>query len=411
MANKCTLDEVLIQGHSVTCKFTLTGEWEKFFTADSMKVEYGIDISNVPKSVAVIPFLANILPIVWVCDAELVIPELDKSFYDSIPDFKKGYTDMYPMLDLKGTVTVGSIIDNALQGTGAIAFFSGGVDAFNTLVKHATEKPTLVTLWGADVKLSDSEGWEKVETHIKGTAKAFGIEYVSVKTEFRSFIKESPLSVAVEKSGDGWWHGFQHGIGIICHAAPIAYAMGKSVVYFASSFTAKDKGKVTCASDPTIDNFVRFCGAKVVHDGYEFDRQAKIHNIVEYAKHNNVEIPLRVCWESSGGSNCCKCEKCWRTILGVYAEGVNPQDYGFDYDSFSELSKLIYRKRELLAWHRESRYLPIQNRLKEVYQREEVEPNLRWFYDIDLDSLQKRFEFMKLKKRVVRKIKRMLGKR
>lgn len=411
MANKCTINEVLVQGHSVTCKFTMEGEWKKYFVADSVNIEYSIDISDVPAGVAVIPFLANILPIAWISDAKIVLKELDKSFYDSIAEFKKGYIDMYPMLEFKGEIDVENIVDCQRSGNGAIAFFSGGVDAFNTLVKHAEEKPTLVTLWGADVKLSDEEGWKKVETHIKSTAEEFGIDYVSVKSEFRTFLKEWPLSMAVEKSGDGWWHGFQHGIGIICHAAPIAYAMGKSVIYFASSFTAKDKGKVTCASDPTIDNFVRFCGAKVVHDGYEYDRQAKIHNIVDYSQKEKVSIPLRVCWESTGGSNCCKCEKCWRTILGVYAEGVNPKEYGFDYNDFSELCKLIYSKRELLAWHRDSRYAPIQARVREVYTKDTVEPKLKWFYNINLDSLQRRYDWVTFKGKVKRKLKRMLGKK
>lgn len=40
---------------------------------------------------------------------------------------------------------------------------------------------------------------------------------------------------------------------------------------------------------------------------------------------------MRVCWESTGGSNCCNCEKCWRTILALYAEGENSREYGFDY--------------------------------------------------------------------------------
>ncbi|MCR4677124.1 MAG: hypothetical protein K5679_00030 [Lachnospiraceae bacterium] len=410
MNNRISVDKVLIQGCSIEYKFCLEGDWKKAFNSESMRIEYSIDVSSVPESIAVIPLLANILPIAWVYDAKIAVRECDKSFYDSIADFKKGYKDMYPMLELKGEIEVGTLVDNKATGDGTVAFFSGGVDAFNTLVKHATEKPTLVTLWGADVKLSDAEGWKNVETHILNTAEEFGIDFVSVKSEFRDFIKMWTLTAAVEKSGDDWWHGFQHGIGIICHAAPIAYVLGKSTVYFASSFTAADKGKVKCASDPTIDNFVRFCGARVVHDGYEYDRQAKIHNIVEYAKESGRKIALRVCWEATGGSNCCKCEKCWRTLLGVYAEGENPNNYGFDYESFPDLCKLIYKKRELLAWHRDSRYAPIQKRMRELYTAETVEPNLKWFYNINLDSLELRYFRKTLGKRIVNKIKWVLKK-
>ncbi len=408
MGNKCSIKEVLVQGNSITCKYAVEGEWKKCFSSESMKVEYSIDVSNVPKSVAVIPFLANLLPMAWVFDAEIEVKELDRAFYDSIKDFKKGYINMYPTMDLKGSLSVSDLVDSQVNGDGSIAFFSGGVDAFNTLVKHYEEKPTLVTLWGSDVKLWDSEGWEKVTTHLKETAESFGIDYVTVKSEFRTFMDDLPLNVAVKKSGDGWWHGFQHGIGIICHAAPIAYALGKKSIYFASSFTANDRGKVTCASDPTIDNFVKFCGASVYHDGYEFCRQDKIHNIVEYTRKNKTNIALRVCWQSTGGSNCCNCEKCWRTILGVYSEGENPQEFGFAYKDFGTLCKKMYKKRELFAKDKGLRYKPIQQRMNETYKLEEVDPAIKWFYGIDLEKLNTRYVWKTFWTKVRKRIKRYL---
>lgn len=410
--NKCIVDKVQVEGHRINYKYTVEGEWTRFFKTDSWSLEYSIDISTVPTSVAVIPLLANLIPIAWISDARILVEELDKAFFNSIDCFKQGYINMHPGIDFKGEIIVRRLVDNYLQGKkdGAIALFSGGVDAFNTLVNHMFEKPTLLTLWGSDVKLSDLNGWKIVKDHLDNTAERFGIDSIWVKTEFRQFIEEGLLSAAVKKSGDEWWHGFQHGIGIISHAAPAAYVMGQKIVYIASSFTAKDKGKVTCASDPSIDNFFKFCDAKVVHDGYEFDRQGKIHNIVNYAKAQQYKIPLRVCWQSRGGTNCCKCEKCWRTILGIYAEGENPQNYGFDYDDFSQLCRSIYKKRELFYYYYESRYLPIQNRLREVYSESTVEPELKWFYSIDLASLQSRYAIKTFFKKAKRKIQRIAKK-
>ena len=87
---------------------------------------------------------------------------------------------------------------------------------------------------------------------------------------------ESKLTKLVEKyANDDWWHGFQHGIGLIGHAAPLAYLFNIDNLYIASSYTIKDKGKVTCASDPTIDNYVKFSDCHVIHDGYEYGRQEK----------------------------------------------------------------------------------------------------------------------------------------
>ena len=283
------------------------------------------------------------------------------------------------------------------------------MDAFNTLVCHVAEKPVLLTLWGADVKLSDENGWKNVLSHLQDTSREFGTDYVTIKSEFRMFQEEGILTEAVKKSGDGWWHGFQHGIGIICHAAPVAWVLGLSTVYFASSFTAADKGKVTCASDPTIDNFVRFGGTNIVHDGYEFTRQMKVHNITQFSKKSGMKIPLRVCWESTGGSNCCRCEKCWRTMLAVYAENQNPREYGFDFTD-AELAqiakKMRYGGNKMFG---ALRYEPIQKAMQKNCEKKELPQEIRWFYDANMDNLGQAPLWRKCARKLKRGLKKIIG--
>lgn len=243
MKNKITVDSINIEKRKIICHYHVEGPWKNAFKEkESMAIEYSVDVSTVPQGIAVIPFLANLLPMAWVFDAEIAISSCDKTFYDSIPLFKKGYQDMYPMMALRGSLMAEKLEENISTAKGRSgAFFSGGVDAFNTLVCHVAEKPVLLTLWGADVKLSDENGWKNVLSHLQDTSREFGTDYVTIKSEFRMFQEEGILTEAVKKSGDGWWHGFQHGIGIICHAAPVAWVLGLSTVYFASSFTAADK--------------------------------------------------------------------------------------------------------------------------------------------------------------------------
>lgn len=370
--------------------YVITGELREVFSEkEKFYIEYSCDISNVPESIAVIPFLCNVLPIAWIYDADIYLESCDKTFYDSIPEFKKGYADMYSQVEFKGNIYAGMLENNSYSSNnGAVAFFSGGVDAFNTLVNHAEEKPVLLTVWGADVNLEDTEGWKNVESHIKKTAEIFETNYVTIKSCLRQFINVVPIQNRIyEKAKDGWWHGFQHGIGIIGHAAPVCYVMNKTVVYFASSFTAAEKGKVTCASDPTIDNHVKFGDTHVVHDGYEFNRQAKIHNIVEYSGKTGTKIPLRVCWQSTGGKNCCQCEKCWRTILGLCAEGRNPNDYGFEYSGkqFVEMTKNM--RKCYNPMFTELRYKPIQDAMRKNLSFDKVPEELQWFYKMDIKKL------------------------
>lgn len=411
MKSRIVIESPYIENNKITYNYEVDGEWKDAFTSKrTMEIEYSVDISTVPLGIAILPFLANILPMAWIYDAEVIIPVCDKAFYDSIPEFKRGYKEMYPMMSLEGKLTVSKLEENTATRNGKSgAFFSGGVDAFNTLVCHENEKPTLMTLWGADVKLDDEKGWLNVLAHIQETSTKFGVNYVTIKSGFRTFLNEGFLTKKVEKSGDGWWHGFQHGIGLICHAAPVAWVLKLETIYIASSYTVADKGRITCASDPTIDNFVRFAGTHIVHDGYEFTRQMKVHNITQFAVKNNVKIPLRVCWESTGGSNCCHCEKCLRTMLEIYAENQDPHDYGFNYDDkdLEDLSQMV--KHIGIARHLVGYYFESQQAMKKNIKKTDLTETIQWFYDVDIHTLGKVSLWKKYSYKLQKKLKNIFG--
>lgn len=385
--NSVILSKIIVEKNKVEYKYTASGLIKKYLNLDEkFFIEYSIDISDVPKSILVIPFLCNMLPISWVCDAEISVDEIDKDFFDSIKEFKQGYINMYPKVIFKGTLIANNIVNNGyIPSKKTASFFSGGVDAFSTLISHAEEKPTLVTLWGSDIKLTDIKGWNIVRKHAIETAKEFNINNVFIKTSFRLFLKEGKLgNLVYKKAKDYWWHGFQHGIGLIGHIAPYAYINKVSKVYIASSFTEKDKGKVTCASDPTIDNFIRMASCKIIHDGYKFTRQDKVHNIVAFKKNNNKNFELRVCWESEGGKNCCSCEKCYRTIYGIIAEKANPREFGFDIDNINKIEdelkhKIVLSNILIPLWK------DIQNRF--IENKEFLYEQYKWIYKINFDNI------------------------
>lgn len=45
-----------------------------------MFLEYNYDVSDIPLSILAIPFVANVVPLVWITNSTIVINELDKSF-------------------------------------------------------------------------------------------------------------------------------------------------------------------------------------------------------------------------------------------------------------------------------------------------------------------------------------------
>lgn len=381
--NLLTVDKVIVTGNRISYRYRVQGEWRKYFNVGTeFFIEYSEDVSKTPESIAVIPFLCNVLPIAWVCNACVVVPELDFDFYNHIDEIKQGYINMYPQIKFGGQLTVGKLIERDYETCAeTAAFFSGGVDSFDTLIAHAEEHPTLITLRGSDIKLSDTEGWERVSKHTRETATQFGCKNLFITSTFRLFLNEGALSnLVMPLANDGWWHGFHHGIGIISHAAPYVYLHKFKTIYIASSFTKENWAP--CASDPTIDNHVNLGKCKTVHDGYEFSRQDKIRRICDYKRATGKPIRLRVCWQSSGGQNCCACEKCYRTICDILAEGENPTDLGFPFYSTALLEqiKLDFQKPSMARQFLARRWASIQARFRE--KPENLPKELAWLMEV-----------------------------
>ena len=380
------VENICINNNKIEIDYSVSDGLNVFFSdkEKSFWIEYSENIGGIPTDIAIIPFVCNVLPIVWLTNAILYLPSIDKTFYESINEFKKGYVNMYPMLEFKGNVVSEKILENNYPTDGGnAAFFSGGVDAFTTLICHRNEHPTLITLRGADIKLDDTEGWTNVYNHLQDTVKQFNLpKPICVTSNFRTFIDGRRLSDLVIKSNDGWWHGFQHGIGILSQAAPIAFVKHLGIIYIASSNTKEEI--TTCASDPTIDNHLRFGKTVIFHDQYEKNRQNKIEIIVDYCKKTNQTIDTRVCWISRGGKNCCHCEKCLRTMYAFMAEGESPDKFGFNYidddliSSQSIIREALYHTNDTVRGN----WKYTINRFNEtgVYKDD---PRINWVYNLD----------------------------
>lgn len=381
-----------IDDNRLRVEFETHGDISKIFKGKVFEIEYGDSISSTPGSIAIIPFVANVLPIVWVYDAELVVNELDKDFYDNIAEIKKGYESMYPGVDFGGRLVVNSLVKNktrAKQRKTAL-LFSGGADATSSLVTmlKSGDKPHLITLWGSDVLLKDVNGWNEKYSHTKNISKLFNLGHSYAKTEFRTFINEYLLDKKIEsRAGDKWWHGFQHGIGIISHVAPLAYAHGFDEVHIAASFTVGDN--MTCASDPSIDEHVRMGSAKVIHNGFDLTRQNKLKNIQQYIKNlRGIDsMPIKVCLASRDAKNCGRCEKCMRTACGFIAEGGDVDFYAierFDARFAEQYVKKVHYFRHTLHWGQIQTRL-YENRNKINYESDNR--NIDWLLDVDLEKI------------------------
>ena len=398
-------------GNKLEYKCHISEKIKQYFTGKSFELEYPDIIESVPNAVLVIPFMCCVLPIVWLTDCELFIPEIDRDFYESIPRFKQGFINMYPEGCFCGKLTVGTVIDCHKQGIEekSAVFFSGGLDSTHTLLKHIDEKPDLIALWGSDVRYDNYDGWARVSEYLRTTAKQYNLFLAEIRTAFRCYVDSAALNTRFKDIlQTNWWYGIQHGIGIISHAAPYVWLHNIKKVYIASSNCLED-GKVRCASDPTIDNNVAFCGCSVYHDSYEYNRQDKIFEIVKYRNVTGVPVHLHVCWKSDTGDNCSECEKCYRTMIGLWIAGDDPKNYGYSYDKhiFSRIYNLIaLRSNDIprLTWNYMKRALKENwDQLEKKTYRKKIAWMLEFdFLDLKNNKCRQRYkDTWKIKRKII----------
>ena len=324
------LNGINIKNRSVEYEFEISEELKNFFSGREFIIEYNENIEKVPKAILSVPFVGNVLPIVWLTGSTLFIEELDREFYYAIPKIKCGYVKMYPESKFDGEIVVNRVVKcerDAIPGKTAL-LYSGGVDSTYTMCTHIKEHPDLIAIWGSDVKYSNEEGWNIIFDQLQDTAKKFELSLLCIRSSFRDFDDEGVLHRSFSKQlKSGWWYGIKHGLALLTHVAPLAYLYQYEKVYIASSNWPEIMPD-RCASDPSIDNNVSYANCSVFHDGFPKDRQAKIKGIIDFTNNSEQPMLLHVCWEVQG-ENCCKCEKCYRTMANIMAEGESPKRFNF----------------------------------------------------------------------------------
>ncbi|MCA1010085.1 peptidase [Halobacillus halophilus] len=328
--NTIVLDQVLITNKRVDYYFSVSEPLRKYFKGENhLFIEFEYDLSTIPESILTIPFVANVIPLAWITNSTIFVNELDESFYVSLTQIKKGYQAMYPEVPFKGDITIEEIVPNTYNPrVEAAQLFSGGLDALATFTRIHNKHPLLITEYGWHKnEIEKSKVWDNDKQLVTDFARKNQLKNIFIHSNYGTFMNAQVIDRYFQRRlGDSWWHGLHHGLAIITAAIPIAYLFRVENIYIASSYFEGYKAK--CASDPTIDNHVKYASGGVVHDGYDIHRQQKVKAVLNFFENNPDQAKLRVCFLNE--QNCCACEKCMRTILGIVAEGKDPRDFGFN---------------------------------------------------------------------------------
>ncbi len=196
------------------------------------------------------------------------------------------------------------------RAAGVGAFFSGGVDAFYTLLKSLRGLPGeappithLIYFHGLETTLDARRGADASEKRARDVAQEAGLVCVAGETNLRSHF---PLL----------W-GEYCGAGLAAAAHSLASGLGHVLVPSTDSYADAPPW----GSHPLVDELWSTERTLVLADGAEARRVDKLVRLV--AGDPLARRHLRVCTQNAGGDfNCGCCAKCVRTMITLRALGL-----------------------------------------------------------------------------------------
>ncbi len=192
--------------------------------------------------------------------------------------------------------------ENVCQ-SGAVLFFTGGVDSFYSLLKGPVVEGILY-VHGFDIALDDRTRMAQFEPHFQQIAKETGHRAVVIRTNLRQHPKFRKAN----------WE-MTHGGALAGVGHLIQTSFGRGVI------SSSDTGvfNVPWGSHQETDKLYSSGSFSVEHFGECVYRMDKLQAI---AKEPLVRRHLHVCWENNSGEmNCCQCEKCLRAMVSLAGLG------------------------------------------------------------------------------------------
>lgn len=205
----------------------------------------------------------------------------------------------------------------------------------------------------------------------------------------------------------GWWAYVQHGMGLSGFMSVPGWVSRSSKGYIGSSRTY-DLIDKPWGSHPKIDNHIYWSNLQVVHDCFNLTRQDKLKLIISEIEAGKTTPFLRVCYSSTGGKNCCKCEKCCRTMVGLLVLGADYHDYGFDLNqealilnTKSGFKENTFKFNDGIIFHWEDIVKTINP--KNHYQDKATEEFVYWLENYDFKMYAEIQKKKKKRRKIIRK--------
>jgi len=191
----------------------------------------------------------------------------------------------------------------APAGRGRGAFFSGGVDAFYTVLENEPDLTHLLFLQGFDVWDPASARAEVAARTARDVAAALGKQLIEIETNVREVCRRFGTRTTA-------W-----GLGLACTALLLQDRLERMLVAGTDTYATL----VPWSNHPLLDPLWSTEALELVHDGAEATRAEKVDRI---ARSDVALRHLRVCVRQEIEQNCGVCEKCVRTMTTLRLVGA-----------------------------------------------------------------------------------------
>jgi hypothetical protein len=189
---------------------------------------------------------------------------------------------------------------------GKAAFFTGGVDSWDTLFAHETEISHLIYVHGFDVPGQTPDEQAMVGRRVREAAAARGFALHEIHTNHR-------------ESGEELVGNFEFSHGAMLAAVGLMLAETIDIVFVASS--NRYSQMFPHGSTWMLDPLWSTSQVRIRYDGAEKWRSLKAFELA--TKHPELLPHVIVCWDGYlQGKNCGQCEKCLRTMMAMHFAGI-----------------------------------------------------------------------------------------
>jgi hypothetical protein len=344
------IDDVTVNNNELLVKLSFSDRVKEYFKGDHLRITYDQNIENVSKSVLSIPAFAAVVTIAWGSGADVYLETIDSCFLESLKSVEQVFREWFPRFSFSTEIHADHIVaPDGPAGKRYALLFSGGLDSLTSYLRHREEKPTLITVHGGDIPLTEQRYWNLVKTKLQNFANQESLTIHFITTNERELINDNLAAKNfLGKAGGSWYGDVTHGLCLATAGAPLLTPEYGTLLVASSEFKQPKNPRALGSQGSLLFHFadVSIGNTRIVYDSSELTRMEKVKQILKPESHYASNLIVcssteRFYAPSPQFLNCCVCEKCLRTIAELALQNIDPATCNFSLRKTEDALNLI----------------------------------------------------------------------